>query len=294
MQYQKAGEWLKIEMEKEDSGKPGAELFRHFHIATNNRSFWQDHRITNEDGSPFNPAAPLHQKDIVLVKAFEKQQPDYQPADKPAELVYQDDIIAVFNKPAGMIVYPETHQGTGTMANMVARYYLDHHIMTTVRPLHRLDADTSGLIVYSLSPFFQSLLDEMMALHQFNRQYYATVQGRIDKAGVIKTPIGRDRHDARKMRVSNTGRPAETRYEPIASSLTCSTVRCILKTGRTHQIRVHMASIGHPVINDKLYGQGNGPLQLQAYHVDWISPLTHQPVKVEIAENGPQAKAKTK
>lgn len=281
MEYIRHDQWLTITIKQDYANQSVASFLQAFHIGRKAAAYWLDGRIMRR-GLRLQPADVLQANDRLDIKAFEDQDVDYRPDGQPAQLVYRDDIIAVFNKPAGLIIYPDTTDGCGTLANMVAAYYLSHNIKAAVRPLHRLDQATSGLVVYSLSPFFQPLLDSMMAEKKIHRYYYALAVGEMKGSGRISAPIGKDRHDAKKRRVSPTGQSAVTEYQVIRSGKSTSLLKCTLLTGRTHQIRVHLAYIHHPVVNDPLYGSGIGPLGLQAYRLDLVSPLTGRPVSVEI------------
>jgi 23S rRNA pseudouridine1911/1915/1917 synthase len=180
-----------------------------------------------------------------------------------AEVLYEDEHVLVANKPAGVIIYPSDPAETRTLAHMVARHYLENGELRRVRHVHRLDKDTTGAILYAKHGYIARALDALLAERKIRRSYWAVVQGVPPrKTGEICLPIGRDRHVAGRYRVSKTGRYAKTRYQvlcerPVANGKV-SLLECQLETGRTHQIRVHLAAIGCPIVGDALYGGGSG------------------------------------
>lgn len=227
--------------------------------------------------------------DVIRIHAFPYQEIDFKPDKLPLKVVYEDDLLLIVDKPAGMLVHPDSKEGTGTLANAVAYYYEQHGEGIAVRPLHRLDVETSGLVIFSKSPLLQPHFDALLQQKKIQRTYYAFVDGYYRKGQKfsVELPIGKDRHDARKRRVSNTGKWAKTNVECINSSRSanCSLVRCTLESGRTHQIRVHLLANRHPIISDPLYGnriEFVNRMALQAYSVDIDSILYPDGLYVEI------------
>ena len=176
--------------------------------------------------------------------------------DKEIEIVYEDEILMVVNKPSGMLVHSDGNHNKITVVDILESYFKRNNILGSVNPIHRLDEETQGLLLISKSPIFQGLLDQFLSYKQINRKYLAFVEGRLDKGSriTIEEPIGKDRHDAKKRRVAKNGQKAKTTVESLYTNNQYSVLKCDLKTGRTHQIRVHLAYIGHPIINDSLYG----------------------------------------
>ncbi|MEG1633100.1 MAG: RluA family pseudouridine synthase [Oscillospiraceae bacterium] len=182
--------------------------------------------------------------------------------DIPLCVVYEDEDVIVVNKPRGMVVHPAPGHADGTLVNA-----LMHHCGSSLsgiggerRPgiVHRIDKDTSGLIIAAKNDFSHLALSKQLADHSLSRVYEALVAGRLrEDSGTVDAPIGRHPTERKKMAVTQkASRPAVTHWEVIARYKTCTHVRCRLETGRTHQIRVHMASIGHPVLGDPVYGHG--------------------------------------
>ncbi len=188
--------------------------------------------------------------------------PATQPSDLVAEqiplnIVYEDNDVIVVDKPAGMVVHPAPGHATGTLVNALLGY--DPHLAMngTNRPgiIHRLDKDTSGLIVVARNDAARESLVHQMQERTMLKEYLALVYGRLEYAqGIIDAPIDRDPRERKQMAVVMTGRPARTRYETIGYFARYTYVRVRLETGRTHQIRVHMNYIGHPVVGDSVYG----------------------------------------
>ncbi|MDP4121252.1 MAG: RluA family pseudouridine synthase [Bacillota bacterium] len=180
--------------------------------------------------------------------------------DIPLDIVYEDNDLLVVNKPKGMVVHPAAGNYTGTLVNALLFHCKDSlsGINGVLRPgiVHRIDKDTSGLLIVAKNDFSHKFLAKQIKEHSFTREYEAVVIGNIKKDnGVINAPIGRHPIERKKMAVTEkASRDAETSYEVIERFSGYTHVKLKLKTGRTHQIRVHMAYIGHPVAGDKVYG----------------------------------------
>ncbi len=188
---------------------------------------------------------------------------DAQPQNIPLDIVYEDDDLLVVNKPKGMVVHPAPGNPDGTLVNALLFHCQGSlsGINGVIRPgiVHRIDKDTSGLLIVAKNDASHLKLAEQISVHSFDREYRAIVVGspKEDK-GVVDAPIGRSPRDRKKMAIVPDGRPARTHYEVLerfrADGCTYAYVRLVLETGRTHQIRVHMSSLGHPVLGDELYG----------------------------------------
>ncbi len=182
------------------------------------------------------------------------------PQDIPLDVVYEDEDLIVVNKARGMVVHPAPGHPDGTLVNALLWHCGDSlsGIGGERRPgiVHRIDKDTSGLLIAAKNDFAHQALSAQLADRSLSRVYEAVVRGRLrDESGVIDRPVGRHPTDRKRMAVTEkNGRPARTHWEVLARYNGYTRVRCRLETGRTHQIRVHMASIGHPLLGDGVYG----------------------------------------
>lgn len=188
-------------------------------------------------------------------------------SSEPPAVLYEDDFCLVFHKQAGMPVHESFPGESGTLDEAAARHLLQLADPLTVRHIHRLDDDTSGPVLYAKNDLAQWKLDETMRRKAIDRQYIAVVHGRVSKqSATINLPIGKDRHHRARRRVTENGEQAITHYELVEADSKTSIVRVKLETGRTHQIRVHMSHIGHPLVGDALYGGDTSLLPHQALH----------------------------
>lgn len=205
--------------------------------------------------------------------------------DIPLSVVYEDDDLLVVDKPKGMVVHPAPGNPDGTLVNALLYHCGDSlsGINGEVRPgiVHRIDKDTSGLLVVAKNDFAHVELQKQIQAHSFTREYRAVVHGRIkEDSGTINAPIGRNPKDRKKMAVTTQhSREAVTHFEVLERFRDYTYIKCILETGRTHQIRVHMAYKGHPLAGDLVYGPSNTPKSLrgQCLHaglIGFIHPRT--------------------
>ncbi|YCI27180.1 RluA family pseudouridine synthase [Paenibacillus sp. Z6-24] len=225
--------------------------------------------------------------DRIRLRLFPAAEYGFEPRyDHPLEVLYEDDYILVVHKPAGMAVHPADQQDTRvTLAHAVAAHYESTGQDCAVRHVHRLDEDTTGPVLYAKNEFALSLMDEQMREKLIDRRYAALVQGNVsDQLTIIDEPIGKDRHHKQRRRVSPGGQSAVTFVEKVAGTKAASLVKLKLETGRTHQIRVHMSYMGHPLIGDALYGGRSDLLDRQALHGEqlaFVHPWTGEETVVD-------------
>lgn len=181
----------------------------------------------------------------------------------PSMLAYEDDFLLIIDKPAGMLVHPTVSERGTTLYDYVKAYYEANGITAGIHPVSRLDRNTSGLVIFAKEPVVQHWLSQQ----QVEKEYLALACGRFEHSeGIIEAPIARKESSIIERCVDYTrGKYAKTAYEVLASYSSCTLLKVRLFTGRTHQIRVHLASIGHPLVNDNLYGTP-GPQTRHALH----------------------------
>ena len=222
--------------------------------------------------------------------------PDAVPADIPAEnipldIVYEDDDIIIINKPKGMVVHPAPGHYTGTLVNALMYHCKDNlsGINGELRPgiVHRIDMDTTGLLVVCKNDVSHNFIAEQLKEHSITRKYQAIVYNAFtDENGTIEGNIGRHTTDRKRMAITPTGKPAITHYKVLKNMGKYALVECQLETGRTHQIRVHMTSINHPLLGDEIYGPKTCPFKLQgqvlhAKTIGFIHPTTQKYVEFD-------------
>jgi 23S rRNA pseudouridine1911/1915/1917 synthase len=221
----------------------------------------------------------------LRLRLFPRQSFGFVPEWHDVNILYEDDFCLVAGKPAGMPVHPAERGMGGTLANAVAWHYESTGQETAVRHIHRLDADTTGPVLYAKNELALTLLDEAMRRKKIGRVYIAFVQGRLKQARLrVEAPIGRDRHLSGKRRVSPNGDPAVTHVEVVERYRDATLVRLTLETGRTHQIRVHMSHLGHPLLGDTLYGGSSRRIGRQALHGETLTfphPFGGEVIRVE-------------
>ena len=225
---------------------------------------------------------PEGQEIILTVPAPREAAP--QAEDIPLEILYEDEDLAVVVKPRGMVVHPAAGHPDGTLVNaLLARLDSLGGIGGDLRPgiVHRLDKETSGLMLVAKNDETQEALSRMLKDREIEKHYRALAEGRFkEPEGEIDAPIDRSKKDRKKMAVDAEGRPAVTRWQVLAEGQGCTLLDVHILTGRTHQIRVHLKSIGHPVCGDELYGFEKGVkvpcLMLHAYSLAFEHPRTKE------------------
>ncbi|WP_286035793.1 23S rRNA pseudouridine(1911/1915/1917) synthase RluD [Succinatimonas hippei] len=202
------------------------------------------------------PSIKVSSGQIVSVTIPDPEDLDAKPQDLPLDIIYQDDDILIINKPINFVVHPGAGIKDGTVMNAVLYHFPQTSSLPRAGIVHRLDKDTSGLMVIALSQLAQQVLTKAIAKHDVVREYEAIAEGQITAGGTIDAPIGRDPHVRTKMAVmpEGIGREAVTHYRVMERFRAHTRLRLRLETGRTHQIRVHMASIHHPLLGDNQYG----------------------------------------
>ena len=235
------------------------------------------------NGEPVKPKYQVKSGDKIQVDSVQPTPISLEPENMPLDIVYEDDDVIVVNKPQGMVVHPSPGHPDHTLVNAL----LYHSPLSTIngefRPgiVHRIDKDTSGLLMVAKNDKAHQFLSQQLQAQKNLRKYVALVHARIkEDSGVVNAPIGRSPKDRKKQAVVSDGRSAVTHFEVLERFADYTLVACRLETGRTHQIRVHMKYIGHPIVGDPLYGprktiRGNGQF-LHAQELGFEHPRTHQ------------------
>ena len=242
------------------------------------------------NGKPAAKSARLSGGETVTVDVPQLRETALPPQDIPLDVVYEDDDVIVVNKPTGLVVHPAPGHPDGTLVNALLHHCGDSlsGIGGEKRPgiVHRIDRDTSGLIIAAKNDAAHLALSAQLKDHSLSRTYECLVTGNMKQdSGTVDAPIGRSSADRKKMAVVPTGRRAVTHWEVIARYPGVTHLRCRLETGRTHQIRVHMAYIGHPILGDTVYGAkkpvpGLTGQCLHATGLRFIHPRTGEPVEL--------------
>ncbi len=272
-----------------------AELFPEF--SRSRLSGWIKSGDVLLDGAPARPRDAVRGGETVSLNAVLDTEVRAEPEDIPLDVLYEDAHVFVLDKPAGLVVHPGAGNPTGTLVN--ALLHRDPALAALPRAgiVHRLDKDTSGVMVVARTLQAQTALVEQLAARDVHRQYLAVVVGALVSGGTADAPIDRHPRDRLKMAVREDGKDAVTHYRLRERFRAHTALECRLETGRTHQIRVHMAHLKHPIVGDPLYG---GPLRLpkgatdalaaalrgfrrQALHaetLEFVHPATGEPVRV--------------
>ena len=244
-----------------------------------------DDNLILVNGEHKNNSYIVEDKDVIeLIENKEYVPSKFKGENIPLDIVYEDEDIVIINKASGMVVHPASGNYENTLVNaLIYRYNLDD---TNVRSgiVHRIDKDTSGLVIVAKNDKTLELLTEMFKNKEIKKTYLAIVDGVINnKSGTINAPIIRDVKDRKKMMVGKDGKNSITHFYVLKTFKNNTYLSLNLETGRTHQIRVHMAYIGHPITNDKVYGKENTSFgqYLHASKLEFVHPITKKEIKVE-------------
>lgn len=283
MQTKKKGEWLEITIPQEWDGYSIEYILKEIWQVPRLmlHQFRMDKSVTlNGNCCPWKIHTAVNDK--LQVHLFQFEEYDVEPEYMDLDVLFEDDHLIVVNKPAGMDTHPNEQGQLGTLANGVAFYFQSTGTCTKVRHIHRLDRDTTGAVLFAKNKLAGAILDRHLENREIKRTYLALVHGIIkQKSGKIDAPIGKDRHHPTRKRVSPSGQRAISHFKVVqaypANNMTL--VELELQTGRTHQIRVHMSYLGHPLIGDTLYG-GKPLAPRQALHA--VKLTLHHPITNEM------------
>lgn len=214
---------------------------------------------------------------ITINFDYEEDNSNIIPTKMNLNIIFEDDWLLVVNKPAGIAIHPSVLHYYDSLCNGIKFYFDKIGLKKKIRPVNRLDLNTSGLVVFAKCEYIQEYLINQMKNNQFKKEYLAVCNGFFDKkSGTINLPIARKENSIIERCISENGQTAITHYEVLKEFDNYSLVKCSLETGRTHQIRVHMSAIGHPLLGDSLYGSISVLINRQALHcfnLQFIHPV---------------------
>lgn len=217
-------------------------------------------------------------EDTIIVNFdYEENNSNIVPTKTDLNIIFEDDWLLVVNKPAGIAIHPSVLHYSDSLCNGIKFYFDKIGLKKKIRPVNRLDLNTSGLVVFAKCEYIQECLINQMKNNQFKKEYLAVCDGIFnEKFGTINLPIARKENSIIERCISENGQTAITHYEVLKEFDNYSLVKCSLETGRTHQIRVHMSAIGHPLLGDSLYGSISDLINRQAlhcYNLQFIHPV---------------------
>ena len=235
------------------------------------------------------PSYKVKENDIITISDFTEEEIDLKPEKMDLDIVYEDDYLAVINKPSGMVVHPAAGNYNHTLANGLLYHFNTVSKDKTIRPgiVHRLDKDTSGLMIVAKDDKVHDLLSEMIKEKKVERKYLALVWGILShEKGRIEAPIGRDPESRQTYIVTDiNSKDSVTNFKVLKRFKEVTLIECSLETGRTHQIRVHMNYIGHPIVNDPVYGKrkiiNDFGQMLHSYKLSFVHPVTNEKLSFE-------------
>ena len=221
---------------------------------------------------------------LIIDFNYEEENSNIVPNGMDLDIIYEDDWLLIVNKPSGIAIHPSILHFNNSLSNGIRAYFDKIGLKKKIRPVNRLDKDTSGLVIFAKCEYIQECLSLQMQEGILKKEYLCLVSGTINqKSGTINLPIARKEGSIMERCIDEKGKQAITHYKVIKEFKNYSLVECRLETGRTHQIRLHMASIGHPLLGDTLYGTSSSLISRQALHsykIKFIHPITKKEIEL--------------
>lgn len=217
--------------------------------------------------------------DKISVSFNYSEENNIVPINIPIDIIYEDESLLIVNKPYNMPVHPSHSHYTDSLSNGISYYFNSIKLYKKIRPVNRIDKDTSGIVVFAKNEYIQECLISQMKEHIFQKEYIAICDGILEGSGIIDAPIARKAESIIEREININGEKAVTHYNILATSIkhNFSVIQCKLETGKTHQIRLHMKHIGYPLLGDSLYGVPSSFINRQALHsykIEFIHPIS--------------------
>ena len=213
---------------------------------------------------------------------FDEVSDNIVPTKMSLDILLEDEALLIVNKPAGIPVHPSQNHYTNSLSNGVKYYFNQNNINKKIRPVNRLDKDTSGIVIFAKNEYIQEALVKQMKNNYFKKEYVTVLEGNLNKkSGTINAPIARKPGSIMEREISKVGETAISHFELLENYKDYCIVKYTLETGRTHQLRVHSKHIGHPIVGDTLYGNSSSLIARQALHaykISFIHPLSKKQI----------------
>ena len=256
-------------------------LLKEFHISTHLRTKLIKNKCIYVNNNICDTRDKISIGDTITVDlSLDEDNSNIVPTPMNLDIIYEDEWLLVLHKPAGIAIHPSMLHFDTSLSNGVKYYFDSIGLKKKIRPVNRLDLNTSGLVIFAKCEYIQECLSKQMENKTFKKEYLCIVSGKFkDKIGTLNLPIARKKNSIIERCVNNNGQKSITHYEVLQEFDNYSLVKCILETGRTHQIRVHMSYIGHPLLGDTLYGKSSPLIDRQALHcskLEFIHPISKQ------------------
>ena len=275
---------LEYVVNDKDKGKTINEiLINNFHFSTRLLNKLIKNKLIYKNNFIADTRFLVNTNDLIIIDlGIKEDNSNIVPNEMDLNIIYEDDWLLVINKPAGIPVHPSILHYEDSLSNGVKYHFDKIGLNKKIRPVNRLDLNTSGIVVFAKCEYIQEELSRQMIDNTFEKIYLCLVNGILkEKSGIINLPISRKDGSIIEREINDTGKASVTHYKVLKEFKNYSLVQCKLETGRTHQIRVHLKAIGHPLLGDTLYGSSSNLINRQALHsykTSFIHPITKEPL----------------